>query len=237
MIASLKLFSYQVNKFKDKGICRFPYRYFLRWLRSLGENHSSVSDEQPWLTFEVIDFLQKTIRKTHTVFEFGGGGSTLFFVHRAKEVVTAEHDKTWFLALQKVLEAKQIQNWNGKFVPAEKGDLFPVSNPSDPTHYSSQDESSKGLNFQGYASAIDEFPDAYFDFVLVDGRARPSCIIHSISKIKPGGYLVLDNSDRSYYYTSTREMLNLSFECKLDNFGPSPYLREFTKTSLWKKTI
>ena len=37
------------------------------------------------------------------------------------------------------------------------------------------------------------------EVIVVDGRARASCMFQSISKLRPGGMLILDNSDRSYY--------------------------------------
>lgn len=46
---------------------------------------------------------------------------------------------------------------------------------------------------------IKKFPDNYFDIVLVDGRSRPSCLFHSLNKVKKGGLLVLDNAEREYY--------------------------------------
>jgi len=47
----------------------------------------------------------------------------------------------------------------------------------------------------GYASQIEEFPEEYFDFVLVDGEQRGTCLRAAASKIRQGGFLVLDNAD------------------------------------------
>lgn len=42
--------------------------------------------------------------------------------------------------------------------------------------------------------------DAKFDYILVDGRSRVSCLKIALSKIKEdGGILVLDNSERPRY--------------------------------------
>lgn len=40
---------------------------------------------------------------------------------------------------------------------------------------------------------------AQFDILLVDGRDRNMCIEWSLSTVKPGGLVVLDNSERSKY--------------------------------------
>lgn len=50
-----------------------------------------------------------------------------------------------------------------------------------------------------YNKVIDNFVDNYFDLILVDGRDRVKCIESSIPKLKSGGWLVLDNSEREYY--------------------------------------
>lgn len=50
-----------------------------------------------------------------------------------------------------------------------------------------------------YNKVIDNFIDNYFDLILVDGRDRVKCIESSIPKLKSGGWLVLDNSEREYY--------------------------------------
>ena len=47
-----------------------------------------------------------------------------------------------------------------------------------------------------YNQVIETFQDNYFDLILVDGRDRAKCIESSIPKLKSGGWLVLDNSER-----------------------------------------
>jgi predicted O-methyltransferase YrrM len=54
---------------------------------------------------------------------------------------------------------------------------------------------------------IDAFPDGAFDVVLVDGQARPSCLKHAYTKVKPGGMLILDNADVPEYLAQTRQYL------------------------------
>lgn len=211
-------------------------RYFFRWIRSLREGASSVKDEQPWITFKAIDYLKRHLNKTHRVFEYGGGGSTLFFLNHVSEVVTVEHSEEWFAVLKKTIGDRRSAKWSGQFVAAQLGDLVALPDIADPTHYSSDDQPSKGLNYRAYASAIDSFPDAYFDCVVVDGRSRPACIVHALPKIKTGGYLVLDNSDRAYYLSKTAAAIDKNFVTVVNGFAPSPYLTEFTKTTIWKKT-
>lgn len=53
--------------------------------------------------------------------------------------------------------------------------------------------------FDDYVAVVDRYPDATFDLVIVDGRARVNCAIRALPKVKPGGMLLLDDSDRPRY--------------------------------------
>ncbi|HLI94422.1 MAG TPA: hypothetical protein VKU83_12450, partial [Puia sp.] len=81
--------------------------------------------------------------------------------------------------------------------------------------------------------AIDVYPDSHFDVIIVDGRARPSCIKHALPKLKPGGWLLVDNSDRSYYLEpfsfDKTDWKVLTFE------GPAPFMKGFSRTTLLQK--
>ena len=85
-------------------------------------------------------------------------------------------------------------------LPSERRDGS-VPRPSDPTTYASAAEAYAGLSFKDYAAIIDRFPDDYFDVVQVDGRCRSSCAMHAIPKIKPGGYLIVDDFDLGARYS------------------------------------
>ncbi len=50
-----------------------------------------------------------------------------------------------------------------------------------------------------YYGVADGFDDESFDLVFVDGRDRVSCVNKSIRLVKPGGILMLDNSERKIY--------------------------------------
>jgi len=232
---TLRYFLYQIRLNKKDGASYGQLKHFFKWKRSLEPGASSIKDEQPWITFDAIDILKANVNKNSKIFEYGGGGSTLFFVKRAGEVHTVEHDKEWFGVLSQIIKDKKYSNWEGSFVLPQKGDL--VSNPDfgNPEHYSSADENSKGFNYKDYVSVIDKFSDNYFDFVLVDGRSRPACMAHSIPKLKKGGFLILDNSDRPYYREQLKAQLEKDFEVIIDKIGICPYSKPLPKTSIWRK--
>jgi len=235
MKTSLRYFLYLIRANRKNGASVAQLKHYLKWKKSLQPDSSSVKDEQPWITYDVIDLLEKNIDNTSNVFEYGGGGSTMFFVKRANKVVTVEHDKEWFQILSPLIESKKYNNWKGSFQLAQKGNLVEPPERANPEHYSSDDEKSVGYNYKNYVCVIDKYPDSYFDVVLVDGRSRASCIAHSMTKIKKGGFLILDNSERAYYVEQQKERLATNFEVVIDNYGASPYSQSFTKTTVWRK--
>ena len=84
----------------------------------------------------------------------------------------------------------------------------------------------KDTSFQDYVNVLDEFPDEHFDFIAVDGRARKSCLLKSLSKLKKGGFLLLDNSERKRYQSAIDQV----------NGWPKIYTTTgLTDTTIWMK--
>lgn len=84
----------------------------------------------PWLTYSFIDFIQDRLNKSHAIFEFGSGNSTIFYSKYTKQVVAVEHDLNWYnkvktllannaeliyCELQSGLYAQSVINTNRKF--------------------------------------------------------------------------------------------------------------------------
>lgn len=71
------------------------FREFLssysRWRQFQAKGRTALEDELPWLSFPALDFLEKSIKPNFKIFEFGGGGSSLFFCKRAAEVFIPEY--------------------------------------------------------------------------------------------------------------------------------------------------
>lgn len=139
------------------------------------------------------------------VFEYGSGGSTLYWLQHGAEVVSVEHDPGWGVALKERLGPAAAVDY--RLIEPQLVATSSPTDPSDPAAYGSGDEAFRRHSFRQYANQIDGFPDQHFDIVLVDGRARPSCVAHSARKIRPGGLLVLDNADTPYYTLHTERHL------------------------------
>jgi hypothetical protein len=211
---------------------RLGAKYYFAWKHSLEHAANPLSDGVPWITFEARDFLDSVLTSGATVFEYGSGGSTLFYSARVQKVISIENDAEWSNRVRRMLIDRGIRNCELRFVPAHKT-VESTGNPMDPESYASSAEEYERHSFRQYVFAIDDFPDQFFDFVAVDGRARPSCIQHARTKVKIGGYIMLDNSERPIYQ---RSIQLLSGWDKKQFYGPGPYNTYFWETTVWRRS-
>jgi hypothetical protein len=179
--------------------------------------------------------MQNHLPTQSNVAEFGGGGSTLFFLDAGYNVTTVEHDGKWYDILnRKVGLQPPTSTWRVLLQkPTVTDEKRGANDHIKPECYRS---SSDWYNsYKEYAMALDSCLDESFDCVLVDGRARPSCIKHSISKVKRGGMLVVDNTERTHYLSDKTKGILQEFRFVLDCFSPTPGLWHFTKTTILQK--
>lgn len=203
-----------------------------KWKTSFEPGRNSLADEWPWLSFPAIEFLEKYLKPEHRVFEFGGGGSTLFFAKRVAFLATVENDGGWFSNLEKTMSSLGQKNWQGFFVGSEKHDGDRPLDISKPEDFASSAEGEFGNSFEKYAKTIHQFPEDHFDLVLVDGRSRPSCVAESLQHLKKGGILIIDNAEREHYSKAFKQVFKAQFKTVLDARAPLPYTPDFTKTMI-----
>lgn len=122
------------------------------------------------------------------VFEYGGGGSSLWLHDHGARLTVVEHHPEWSRVLRNLLPSG-IELIEAP--PSKAGEI--VSAVGD------------GF-FDNYVGAIEQYPDNSFDLVIVDGRARVDCVARARWKVRPGGYLLLDDSDRPRYEAACRSM-------------------------------
>jgi precorrin-6B methylase 2 len=227
-------FRYESKKYASSAASF--WKYYKPWKRTLDRSKTSLYYRLPWITFPAITFLEQELKKEDHVFEFGGGGSSLFFLEKGCRVTTVEHHETWFREISAHIAKMGFKDlWQGHFVTPEQNVHTLPQDPSDPlAYYSAHNDHAKDT-FKAYASRIDEEADKSLDVVLVDGRVRPSCILHAVPKIKAGGLLVIDNTERDYYSEYFLKHLASRFTLEMDGFGPVPYITWFNKTTIWRK--
>ncbi|MBN1755106.1 hypothetical protein JW877_02730 [bacterium] len=206
------------------------FRYFLRWLKYLARNGSALEEDIPWMPFSVIDWLQKYLNKEMKVLEWGSGGSTIFLLKRTAELVSVEHHLEWYNAVSKRLRNCDSSHLEYLLIEPRRRDASKA--PESLPHYISRDPRYGEFCFDDYCRAVLQYADNYFDLILIDGRARTSCMYHALNKVKPGGYLVLDDSDRESYGEGKEMVVKWK---EYYHFGPGPFLDFFWGTSLWQK--
>lgn len=206
------------------------------YLYSYVKGHFPLRDEVPSTNLRAIKFLDQTLTPQMTVFEWGSGGSTLFFAKRCQQVTCVEHQAEFYHFMTDKLTEKQIDNVTPILAePTRYSKFIDLTAPHPLVTYQSSRDELKSYVFTDYARVIDEFPDGHFDLVLVDGRARVSCLFHGISKVRPGGMLMLDDSHRLEYKAAIAEM---NKHYPVQHFsGVRPYhprMSAATRISLWR---
>lgn len=206
-------------------------KHLIKWIETIQEDQFLLQ-EIPWIAFDAIDHLNTLSLRSKRIFEWGSGGSTLFWLKKGAYVVSVEHNRQWYEKMKLII--KDMNRVDYKLIEPEivcdmSPDLF---DPSDPNSYLSS--TSNKQDYYKYVSYIDQFENNCFDIILIDGRARPSCIKHAVNKIKTGGILILDNSDRDHYLSKTSHYLK-NFQ-KNAYFGAVPLINMFNETAMYTKT-
>ena len=109
------------------------------WLTTMVFSRGPLRDGLPWMVFPAIDFIENLLSKDSSVFEYGAGGSSMFYASRVKELVSVEHDSVWFKQTEAAMAAAQRRYgvlWTGILAvpePQEPKSTFRlVPDPTDP---------------------------------------------------------------------------------------------------------
>lgn len=206
-------------------------KFVVPWIKSLSPFHNSLVDQVPWITFEARAWLESYLKPDMSVFEYGSGGSTLFISTKVRKLVSIEHHKGWYDRISSALSEKRISNCECVLSGPEKGSSAETP-PYGPGSYTSEQvRKERGLSFEKYVRNIDKCPDESLDLVIVDGRARASCMAHSLKKIRTGGYLMLDDSERKRYQGAISTLTDYN---RTDFFGFTPYTIRLRRTTVWE---
>jgi predicted O-methyltransferase YrrM len=170
-------------------------RHIPRWIASFLMRRSPLDLCLPWLPYTAIELLGRKISGKSNVFEYGSGGSTVWLAQRTASVVSVEHDEAWRSRVQSKIDTLGIANCRLMLVRSTEVNRAEIEATPWRQYLS---DASDGL-FRDYVATIDEFPDDHFDLVVIDGRCRAACIGHSVPKLRRGGLLLLDDSERDAY--------------------------------------
>ena len=189
-----------------------------RWYTKLISRRNPVLDRVPLMSSSATRWLDSNLSRSDRVFEYGSGGSTLFLHDRVGELISVEHAPDWYRIVESLLMLKYSERHSVLLREPQIG-------TPDPDGRVAQD-------FRDYIGVIDQYEDEYFDLVIVDGRARPECVSHGVPKVKPGGFLLLDDADRPQYQNAIKRLDGWTHSVLT---GISPYKYTFGVTGVWKK--
>jgi hypothetical protein len=119
----------------------------------------------PWWPFAAQRALAGLLRESWRIFEFGAGWSTVWLAQRARAVVSREDDVLWQRRVEAALRARALDHARVELRTERAAYLAPPEPPWD------------------------------FDLVVIDGRWRDGCVGTALSLVRPGGWILLDNSD------------------------------------------
>jgi hypothetical protein len=189
------------------------------WWRSnrIHQQFSPISDRRPWMTFGAIGHLERELVGGSRVFEYGVGGSSVFFLDRGAVLASVESNPEW---AAKVKAAVSV-DWEVQVCPPE-----PVPSGVDEAFRSTMVEGS----LRRYVEAIDG--RGPFDVIVVDGFARNACLARAAPLLAPGGMLVLDNAERPHYAAASAQLDARGWR-RDDYYGPGPYNLYFWRTTIW----
>jgi precorrin-6B methylase 2 len=142
--------------------------------------------KEPWLSIDFINIFKSWDTSNWDMFEWGSGGSTIWFAQRVRSLVSIEHDINWYRVVKKGIVDLGLKNVELLLIDPEA-----TNNVS--------------YRWEGYVKSIFKYDG--FDCILVDGRHRVTCIKNAIEKVRGKGVIILDDAEREKY-SEAHEVLN-----------------------------
>ena len=131
--------------------------------------------ERPWIVPAAIGWLGRRTRRHWRVLELGSGRSTVWLAKRTGSVLAFEDNEHWLERARALLADAGLVNVDLRGLPVER-----------------------------FVPEVKALEDAAYDLVVVDflesaEATRVDAVRVARPKLRPGGYLLLDDSDRPAY--------------------------------------
>jgi hypothetical protein len=120
--------------------------------------------------------LNSIINKNSVVAEYGAGKSTFYFAENSLRVYSIETSLVWFNSIK--VKCQFFTNVILFHADREK------------------------LSLKSYASSLDKVCSEHLDILFIDAYERNFCIESQWSKVKLGGYLIIDDYHRYFTFKS-----------------------------------
>jgi hypothetical protein len=140
--------------------------------------------EKPWWNPRAIQYLTDRLPAGGRAFEWGSGGSTVWLSRHGLSVTSVESEPEWAELVTKRCPSAEV-----RFIPgADEGRLRSEPQLRDGGQHF----------FDDYVAAIDDFPEESLDLIVIDGICRADCAKRASAKVKPGGMIVIDDTNWSF---------------------------------------
>jgi len=138
--------------------------------------HQRRAPDEPWLTPRAVELLEVCIGPNDIGLEWGSGRSTLWFAQRVARLTSIEHNPAWYEWVKSRLQERGCQHVDYQLAPLD---------------------GASGAGVPPYVEA-GAGGEASVDFALVDGQLRDLCTEVAMSRLRPGGLLVIDNAEQYF---------------------------------------
>lgn len=123
----------------------------------------------PWINPAAMMYLESFVRPTWSVFEWGSGGSSIWWARHCTRVVTVEHRWGWHRWVTRTARALKLRNLEIIRASVENGD---------------------------YVGVISRVKNPKFDCIVIDGEERMACLKAARGHLNSRGVILLDDSQR-----------------------------------------
>jgi hypothetical protein len=175
------------------------------WWRSMRHRRTPLSLALPWLTFDAIRALEVPLRRPGCRVYEYGSGHSTLY---------------WAKRGAQVWSVEADREWYGRGLAALKAWPQVVLRHA-------PDRAS-------YVHSIDQVPGD-FDIVLVDGEHRLECLDAAVDRVKPGGLLVVDNTDWHWFADVDRHVP--AGWPKQVHAGCAPFIGYPSQTTVWQRPL
>lgn len=142
-------------------------------------NEVNCENILPWMSKTEIDVIVSYLRPQFKMFEWGCGGSTLFFSKYVKLYRSVEHQVDWFNKIKTQIDTNT--------------ELLYVSDDNE---------------YNNYINIIGNF-EVKYDAILIDGRERVKCAIMAKDFLKEDGYLFVHDYFKRKRYRPIEDLYAL----------------------------
>lgn len=137
-----------------------------------GISSEGVLGDLPLMTQKEIDMILSYLKPDDIMFEWGSGGSTLYFPRFVKEYHSVESQKHWYVIVKSFILKSEIKSKvHLKYIPIPPYDWS--------TNNHTKEE------FKEYIEYIGETPHKKYNIILIDGenKTRAFCAIEALKYI------------------------------------------------------